>query len=261
VAAFVMANAQKDIFAAPHAQALAFKNCDFDGGKNGLNINSDDNQKARIAFDNCSFYDQPENGIQLLAGKGETGEQNQTELWTQGGIFANVHAVKTNAAHSQLDAFWAINDPHLNDDAFIKNLGGAMRVQAMLGNPTLWQGKRGKTPANITDWQLSKNTCWIENWRKLYSLDNRFGGESGGMCNVVNRAADGTVYIGGGQTRFYNGVTRKAVLYLAKEPRLTVLRDISSVPIRVEDSWVVMNTDGSDGSNNSHVIVRGVPAY
>ena len=260
VATFVMDDVKKDIFSAAKANAIAFKNCDFDGGRNGLNINSDATQKSRIAFDNCSFYDQEENGIQLLAGKGQTDEANQTELWTNGGIFATMHALKTNAAHSQISTFWAINDPRLDDGAFFENLGGQMRVQDMLGNPTLWQGKRGKAPANIKDWQLSKNTCWIENWGKLYSLDNRFGGESGGMCNVINQSTAGTVYIDGGETRFYNGVTRKAVLYLAKNPKLAVLRNISSVPIRVEDSWVVMNADGSDGRNNSNVIVRGVPA-
>jgi hypothetical protein len=255
-----MADGKKDIFSAIRANAIAFKNCDFDGGRNGLNISSEDATKARIAFDNCSFYDQEENGIQLLAGKGQTGEANQTELWTNGCIFATMHALKTNAAHSQISTFWAINDPRLDNGAFFENLGGQMRVQDMLGNPTLWQGKRGKTPANIKDWQLSKNTCWIENWGKLYSLDNRFGGESGGMCNVVNQSTNGTVYIAGGQTRFYNGVTRNAVLYLAKETKLAVLRDISSVPIRVEESWVVMNADGSDGRNNAKVIVRAVPA-
>jgi hypothetical protein len=259
-ATFLVGDGGKDIFSAAKANAIAFKNCDFNGGRNGLDIKSDAAQKARIAFDNCSFYDQEENGIQLLSGKGETREANQTELRADGGIFATMRAVKTNAARSQMSSFWAINDPRLDNSAFFQNLGGAMRVQDMLGNPTLWQGKRGKAPANIKDWQLSKNTCWIENWGKLYSLDNRFGGESGGMCNVVNQSPDGTVYIGGGQTRFYNGVTRNAVLYLAKKPKLAVLRDISSVPIRVEESWVVMNADGSDGRSTPGVFVRGVPA-
>jgi hypothetical protein len=259
-ATFLMGDGKKDIFSATAANAIAFKNCDFNGGRNGLDLKSDATQKARIAFDNCSFYDQEENGIRLLSGKGETGEANQTELRLDGGIFATLRAVKTNAARSQMSSFWAINDPRLDNGAFLQNLGGAMRVQDMLGNPTLWQGKRGKAPANIKDWQLSKNTCWIENWGRLYSLDNRFGGESGGMCNVVNHSTDGTIYIGGGQTRFYNGATRNAVLYLAKKPKLAILRDISSVPIRVEESWVVMNADGSDGRSTPGVIVRGVPA-
>jgi hypothetical protein len=137
-----------------------------------------------------------------------------------------------------------------------------MRIEAMLSNPKLWQGKRseGKVPENITNWQYSKNTRWIDNWGKLYSLDTRFGGECGGMGNVVNRSADGTVFISGGNSRFYNGVTRKCILYLEKNARRAVLQNITTPAAKIEDSWVVMNADGSDGRTNPNVIVRGVPA-
>jgi hypothetical protein len=260
VTAFLLEDASKDIFYAADAQNIAFKNCDFNGGRNGLNLRSDAKTRARLAFDNCSFYDQAENGVLALAGKGEIGEANQTELFLQGGIFATMRAVTTNAARSQLGGFWAVNDPRLNEDAFIKNLGGAMRVQDMLANPTLWQGQSSRPPADIKDWQLSKNTRWFDNWGHLYSLDNRFGGEDGGMTNVYNRAEGGTVYIGGGLARFYNGATRRAILYLEKKPRLAVLQAIASVPAPLDGTFSVMNADGSDGRSTPGVFVRGVPA-
>ena len=261
-AAFVQSDQDSDLFQASNAKEIGFKNCTFDGGRNAITISSDDDQKARFAFDNCSFYDQQENGILAMAGQGQTGEKNQSELRVQGGVFGTMHAVATNVAQSRLDAFVAINDPHLNEDAFIKNFGGQMRIEAMLSNPKLWQGKRseGKVPENITNWQYSKNTSWIDNWGKLYSLDTRFGGECGGMCNVVNRSADGTVFISGGNSRFYNGVTRKCILYLEKNARRAVLQNITTPAAKIEDSWVVMNADGSDGHTNPNVIVRGVPA-
>lgn len=260
VAAFVQSDTRKDIFQIKNAQTVAFKNCDFDRGRNGLNISSSDTQKSRVAFDNCSFYDQEENGILAMAGKGGIGEKNQTGLWLDGGIIASVHAVKTNAAHSQFANFWGYNDPRLNDDAFFKNWGGAMRIQSMLGVPILWQGERNKAPASIHDWTRSKHTRWIDNWGKIYSLDNRFGGESGGMCNIENRSEDGTVYINGGIARFYNGATRQCILYLEKSPKQAVLHVISAYPFKLDDGLSVMNADGSDGRNDPPVIVQLVPA-
>lgn len=259
-AAFVMENTEKDMFAAEAAEDIAFKNIIFQGGGNAVNIHTSNTNKARLAFAECAFYDQANDGIRFMAGKGGTGELNQAELWAQGGTFGTMHAIDTNAARSQIDTFWAINDPRLDNDSFIKNRGGKMRVQTMLGNPTLWQGKRAKVPQSIKNWQLSRKTAWIENWGDLYSLDNRFGGESGGMNNVLNQTAHGTVYIGGGHSRFYNGATRQAVLYLAKKPKLAIVRNVSSSPVRIDSSWVIMNDDGSDGRHDTNVYVVCVPA-
>jgi outer membrane murein-binding lipoprotein Lpp len=260
VASLVMKNANKDLFSAPNAQTIAFKNCDFDGGRNGLALRSGTKTAARVAFDYCSFYDQAEIAVQVLAGKGEVGESNQTELRIVGGLFATTRAIVTNARRSQLESFWAINDPRLNQAAFIENRGGQMRAQALLANPTLWQGENNrKIPDGVANWQLSKNTRWFDNWGKLYCLDIRFGGENGGMCSVFNRAASGTVYVGGGIASFNNSETRNCILYLEKIPRRAVLQDISTTPVKSDDRRAVMNADGSDGRITPGVIVRGVP--
>lgn len=259
-AAIVQDNPGKELFTASHAKNIAFRDIRFIGGLNGLHATNDDTHPARISLHNCYFYDQTDNAILAMAGKGETGEANQMELRLHGGILASLHGVTTNAARSQLDLFTAVNDPHLDNDSFIKNLGGEMRINSMLSNPKLWQGKRGKAPDNITDWQFSKQTCWVENWGKYYSVDTRYGGESGGMCNVVNRVADGTIFISGGNTRFYNGLTRKTILYLEKIPRFAILENITTPAAKIEDSFAVMNADGSDGKHQANIIVRGVPA-
>jgi len=257
VTSFAMSRNDRDLFSGQNLQAIGFKNCDFSGGRNGLNLNSAHSQKVRLAFDNCAFYDQQENGILVLSGKGEVGEQNQTELRVQGGIFATRHAITTNAAHSHLGGFWAMNDPHLNDAAYIRNLGGAMRVQAVMMNPILWQGDRAKPPATMKDWQLSKNTRWFDNWGKLFLTDNRFGGESGGMCNVYQRSAEGSLHIEGGITRFMNGATRQSIVNLEKTPPHVVLRDISGM--ERSGVFIVSNPDGSDGKGQPGVVLRGVP--
>lgn len=257
VTSFVMNSNDRDIFSTKDARTIGFKNCDFSGGLNGLYLGSSKTQKARFAFDNCAFYDQQENGILALAGKGEIGEPNQTELRVLGGIFATKHGLTTNASHTYLGTFWAMNDPHLSDDDFIRNLGGAMRIQAVMMNPVLWQGDRSKPPATLKDWQLSKNTRWLDNWGKLYLIDNRFGGESGGMCNVYQRSEEGSLYIEGGITRFMNGATRQSIVMLEKTPRQVVLRDISGM--ERSGVTIVSRPDGSDGKDQPNVLLRGVP--
>lgn len=261
-AAFVQNNEEKDLFAMKVAANLAFKGFAFNGGRNGFNITTNANQKARIAFENCSFYDQRENGVLAMAGKGQTGERNQAEISMQGGWHGNMHGLTTNAARIQLVGMTLVNDPHLDNDAYIKNLGGQMRLEAVLTNPKLWQGKRseGKVPPNVTDWQYSRNTRWFDNWGQLYSLDTRFGGECGGMCNIMNRSTSGTVYVGGGNARFYNGVTRKSLLYLETMPRRAVVQNVGGPAAKIEEAWTVMNADGSDGKNQPNITVSAVPA-
>jgi hypothetical protein len=260
-AAFTQNGIEKDLFSGKDAANLAFKGFTFNGGRNAINIANTNSLKARIAFENCSFYDQFENGVKILTGKGQIGERNQTELSIQGGWHGNMHGLTTNAARIQLTGMTLVNDPHLDNDSYIKNLGGQMRLDAALTNPKLWQGKRseGKLPAGITSWQYSKNTCWIENWGKVYSLDTRWGGETGGMCNIVNRSASGTIYIGGGNARFHNGLTRKTLLLLETMPQCAVVQNVGGPAAKIEDAWTVMNADGSDGKNEPNVTVNAVP--
>jgi hypothetical protein len=76
----------------------------------------------------------------------------------------------------------------------------------------------------------------------------------------VNRTPNGTIFISGGNTRFYNGLTHKTILYLEKIPRVAILENITTPAAKIEESFAVMNADGSDGRHQANVIVRGVPA-
>jgi hypothetical protein len=132
----------------------------------------------------------------------------------------------------------------------------------MLGNPRLWYGKRNKRPSELGDWPYSRYTRWFDNWGQLYCQEIRFGGESGGMCNVYNRSESGTVYVGGGMSRFNNGATRMSIIFLAEEAKSIVLRDISSFAGRVDGvSARIMSDDGNPADEkNLNVSVSGVLA-
>jgi len=235
---FVQTNKEKSFFEARQAKELIFKNCDFMGGRHAVEIAPD--TKGRILFDYCSFYDQQGAAIQCLAE-----ESNQAHLLIRASIFRTEQALVTNVDHSQIYGFWGISDPHLNDAAFIENRGGKMLVRWMLGNPTIWRGKRSKNKT-IQNWNYSHNVRWIDNWGHLYCQGNRFGGESGGMCSVFNRSPEGTVYIGGGFARYNNPEASKpSLIFVEKTPKTIVVDSVSCIP----GTSLILYSDGqSPGS-------------
>lgn len=245
VAAFEQTNPEKDLFQASGAQNLQFRNCDFIGGRNAFSISTEASDRSTIQFDYCSFFDQRDIAIQCLSSNEGLNGKNATKVLVKNAIFWSRQALVTNASKSKISAFWGICDPHLNDQAYIENQGGEMRIQAMLGNPRLWYGERAKAPKGLVDWPYGRNPRWLDNWGRLQVQDVRFGGESGGMCNIFNRSPEGTVYVNGGLTRFNNGATRKSILFAEEIPKSSVLRDVSSFPGRVEGNYA--RAMGSDG--------------
>lgn len=252
---FVQSNPDKDLFSVSDARFLSFTNCDFSGGRNGLQIETASDHQAYVEFEHCSFYDQTEAGIQLLSLTDSHEAPNQTQLLITNAIFRTTQALVTNASLSYLSGFWAFNDPHLNDRAFIENRGGHMVIESMLGNPVLWHGKRSKIPPDIVDWSFSRNVRWVDNWGILFCRDLRFGGESGGMCNIYNRSPEGIVYINGGLTRHANNASKMTILFAEEIPKTAILRDISAVPIHVDGvSMRIMGPDGSPLAEDKQAI-------
>jgi hypothetical protein len=243
------------VFHADDAQQIGFENCLFNHGRVGLDIQTRVGTAARISLKDCIFSGQWI-GVQCLAGKGQIGEANQTELLFDKGKIFSVQAVVTNALKSQLVAIWGQNDALLNDQGFIENCGGMMRVQTCLNVPILWAGD----PANrqpVADWPNSRKARWIDNWGKLYCQDTRFGGEGGGMCNVMNRSTAGTVYISGGISRFSNAETYRCITFLEQQPQYLVLRNISSFPpVNYNGTNRVMSANGK--ISPEAIFVRGV---
>lgn len=235
---------ERALFSATDAREIGFRGFVFAGGKDGFDLSGAAEREGRVAFEGCSFMDQGEAGIRYLVGQGEAGEKNRAALRVSGGAFLTMQGLVTNAGRSQVERMWLINDPRLNEAAFIENRGGEMRVGANLANPRLWAGKRSKRPDSLKDWKFSSNTRWIDNSGRLFCLDNRFGGESGGMANIFHRAGDGSIFVGGGTTRFFNGLTKKAIVYLEHEPGLIALQNISAVPVSMEGAAAVLTAPG-----------------
>ncbi len=227
---------ERALFAADVAEAIGFRGFLFDGGRDGFDLSGSVESEGRVAFQDCSFMDQGKIAIRYLAG----GENNRSEISVTGGIFGTMQALVTDASRSQIRRAYLINDPHLNKAAFIENRGGAMRLEACLGIPQLWEGRRNKRPEKLKSWDFSRNTRWVDNFGWLEILDTRLGGESGGMANVFHRAEGGSVFVGGGTTWFFNGLTKKAMVYLEKLPEAVVLQNVSSVPVSIEGSSAVL---------------------
>ncbi len=261
----VMKENKLPILSIPDAQEIGLRNLNFLGGSKALSLQSRPEAEARVAISNCSFYDQNENAITALAGNGSIGLSNRLQLLFQDGIlhFAP-QALVTNATQVELEAFWANNSPHQNDAAYIENRGGAMRMVAMLGNPTLWIGKRGKqqmaaNQLEIKAWPYSRNLRWIDNYGSLYALDNRFGGESGGMTPLFHRKAGGTIYLGGGLARYHNEEIKNCIAFLEEPPALALFEDLSGVPVLLNHhSSRLMDNKGDYTDSFEKVFFDGV---
>ncbi|HWL51908.1 MAG TPA: glycosyl hydrolase family 28-related protein [Chthoniobacteraceae bacterium] len=231
-AIFTASEPDMTLFQGKEVEQVVFEGCVFLGGKEAINLSSAPTIVARVGFEDCSFADQTSTAIRYFSGKKNAGNLGQISV--RGGVFATHQALITNASRAQIKESWLINDPRLSDQAFIENHGGTMRLEGNLANPTLWDGKRHKRPVSITQWKHSRDVRWIDNHGSLYLANNRFGGESGGMANVVNYSASGTLYMGGGSTRFHNGLTRHGMINLEEAPELIVLENISSIPVPVD---------------------------
>lgn len=230
LARVVQKNERAPHFFSSNARRLEVENLVFVGGKEAFAIAGSPEERAVLIFDGCSFYEQGNAAVEALAGGTAATLPNQWSIRMEDCIFRTGKGLVANAAHSLITAFWAVNGPHLDREAFIENHGGAMRIEAMLGNPRVWIGKRAKRPASIPEWTLGKELRWVDNWGQLHITDSRFGGESGGICNVYHRAEGGSVLVSGGMTRAANSESRPAILYAEAAPKRIVLRDLSGVP-------------------------------
>ncbi len=232
----------RDLFRVEGARTVSLRGLCFSGGREAISITTDGETPARVALTNLWLTDQSGPSVRCLASKRE----NDTHLLLHLGNYSAMQALVSNAARTQVDSVWLINDPRLDHRASIENLAGEMRVQSVLTNPKLWQGNRHKRPEHLADWALSRQTRWIDVHGKLFALDNRFGGESGGMCNVYVREAGALVYIGGGSSRFLNGETQPAILYMEQPAKLAVLEAISCVPVSADGNTALLPREAQE---------------
>jgi hypothetical protein len=237
LADFQQVSLDKDIFHAPNARLLGFRNILFKNGRYGIDITPE--KDARIAFTDCWFTDQAIGVRCMPEGKGHS-----AEILIEGGYMDSQQAVVSNAK-TQIDGVWVFNGRNLENQGTFEN-HGLMRFQAILGVPSRYY------PGNI----LLENPRWIDNFGKLQSFDFRFGGEGGGFCNVYNRSSEGTVYVSGSVARYTNPAGKKCLLYLEKTPRAAVLQTISTTPWmtgKYEGSSTLLDPQGRTKNANVHI--------
>lgn len=254
-AIFVQTAKDANIFECRNAERVAVRNCAFVDGKNAIDLRTDPAQKAEILVENCYFDGTDGYGISCFSGDIPGAAENRTSLLVSGANFRCMRAVATNAQHSEVASFWGTNFPRLDDDAFIASHGN-MRIQSALLNPTAWQlPARYRNELVPENWEYSRNIRWVDNWGKLYSVDNRFGGECRGITNVYNRSRDGRIYVGGGITRFFNNGVQRCIVYLEECPKVAILENITAVPVSEEGSarWLPEGSPCLDGNRSLFV--------
>lgn len=248
--ALVQTDSTRDIFEIAGGGEVEIRQIDFIGGRHALDFSTATPLESHVWIDFCAFKDQSATSIVYLSGKDQAKKKAlRRQLHVSNTLFFTRKALIDDVDEAILSACWMQNTPLTHEEAFVEHRGsGKLRVEAMLGNPTLWTDtRRGKKPDEIPVWPYSRNTRWFDVWGHLYAVDCRFGGESGGMCNAVSRSRQAKIYINGGVTRFANEETRAAILYLEEPPQAALLRDIASVPIRVDQrSSALMGPDGRD---------------
>lgn len=210
--AFCQVSLGKDIFHAPDAKLLGFRNVVLKSGCYGIDITPAKDTLARIAFDECWFVDQAV-GIRCMPQE----KDRKAELLIDGGFQNLTQAVVSNAK-TQIEANWVFAGKSLENLAFFEN-HGVMRIQAMLGVPSRHKGNA-----------LLENPRWVDNFGRLHAIDDRFGGEGGGFCNVYNRSTEGTVYLNGGVGVAKRGEGKKCILYLEETPEAAVVQAFRTAP-------------------------------
>lgn len=259
IAYFVGGGRGMDLFKVEKGGDIAFKNFNFINSADGFNITTLSSTKSNIFFENCFFWENWGAGIRCLSGSGEASEQNKTTILAVNGGMFNMRGIVTNARHVMLDALWAVNYSELNDEAFIKNLGGSMRTEALLACPKAWYGEKmtrmlAKTTVKEQRvWKLGKNLRWIDNYGSVYSIDTRWGGENEGVPAVYNWTDKGSVSINGGFVWFFNNYVTNCVVYYHSTPRFTVLEDIVSVPMRFTNNTIWKKSSDCSGDIASHL--------
>ncbi|MBN1554348.1 MAG: hypothetical protein JXA11_06360 [Phycisphaerae bacterium] len=235
--AFRQSSLEKDIFHAPNARRLGFRDVLLKDGRYGIDITPAKDGETRVAFTDCWFTDQAV-GVRCMPA-----DKSNAEILIEGGYIDATQAV-VSSAETRIEAVWVFNGRNLENQGFFEN-HGQMRLQAVLGVPSRYRG-------NV----MLENPRWVDNFGAFQSLDTRYGGEGGGFCNVYNRSADGTVYITGGVSRSRNPAGKKCLLYLEQPPKAAVLQSISTTPWFTgpyEGSSTLLTPRGETKSDKVHI--------
>jgi hypothetical protein len=122
---------------------------------------------------------------------------------------------------------WAQNNFLTDKHGFFENMtGGNLIVESILGVPRAMKGDLIKDSV----WVLNDSLRWIDNYGKVISIDNRFGGESGGVCAIYNMSVGANITFEGGYDQCYDMYTQKCNSYFVKSPQSALYLNIMGIP-------------------------------
>ena len=178
----------------PGADRVEFVNLTI---RRGLHAVETGNSSGSVRLDNCCLYDQKQESLLFTAPT----KQNALSLIMSGGVAYTPFLYRGNAS-AFLDGIWFSCNPDYPPEEYrysfvaITNLtGGRLTITDMLGVPCYFR----HIPMHLI-WrpepEKNGDFRWIDNYGSLYLLNNRFGGEWGGLTPVY-QYGDADTYMEG----------------------------------------------------------------
>lgn len=178
----------------PGADRVEFVNLTI---RRGLHAVETGNSSGSVRLDNCCLYDQKQESLLFTAPT----KQNNLSLVLSGGVAYTPFLYRGNAS-AFLDGIWFSCNPDYPPEEYrysfvaITNLtGGRLTITDMLGVPCYFR----HIPMHLI-WrpepEKNGDFRWIDNYGSLYLLNNRFGGEWGGLTPVY-QYGDADTYMEG----------------------------------------------------------------
>lgn len=130
---------------------------------------------------------------------------------------------------------------------FFVNRGGEMLAEFNLGVPIMPRVDLGsaRPVPEYADLPCGNDVRWFDNYGRLRSVNNRFGGEFQGMTPVWNFTPEGTVSLEGHMAWFGNKYVRRCQVYCVEVPSLIVLEDmVCNTESRLDSRFNVWVGDG-----------------
>ncbi|WP_423129380.1 glycosyl hydrolase family 28-related protein [Gaoshiqia sp. Z1-71] len=218
---FLTGDSTFNAFTAEAYETLAFKNIGLREFSNGMKMSPGSSTKSSVMVNNCNFYD-CDTALVCVA-------PSATENATLQVINSNVISktlLKSNTL-VKFSNFWGQNNFLTDRNGFFENLaGGTLIIESMLGVPRAMKGDTIKGVA----WTLNDSLRWVDNYGKIISIDNRFGGESGGVCAIYNMSPDATISFEGGYDQCYDMYTQKCNSYFVAAPNSALYLNIMGIP-------------------------------
>ncbi len=209
----------KPLFKGSNVEYFAIRNMRLLSGLNAFAL--DCTADAEILIEKCLIYQQYDSSFLLDAPAG-----NNACLKIDRCMFISpIQGLTTNFAHNDFANSWISTNGRQDNEAFIENMGGAMRLHGMLGVPMTTKDHGYNHLPFVENWPFSNNTRWVDNYGKFYSVYSRYGGEYYGFTPVHNFTAEGSVYIEGSYFCAAFPDCTNCIVYCEETPSLMVFRD------------------------------------